>query len=108
MWLDCNTYTQITSVFNIQLLRKKCECTIWKWEWNVSVNPNSIVSTDFNSNHHMDLVTFNQGENTISILHGDQSGTFQTLVKYKVDTQPTALLAGDFNRDSKINIAAVN
>lgn len=74
---------------------------------------NGIVAVDLLSNGSLDLVTVAPG--TIAVLRGNGDGSFQTHVAYPGD-QPTcgidgglvggSIVAGDFNGDGKIDLAA--
>jgi hypothetical protein len=76
-------------------------------------NPWSIAVGDFNRDGHLDMVIANNGINaaggwlpgTISVLLGDGDGTFQTHVEYATGTGPSSIAVGDFNGDSKLDVA---
>jgi hypothetical protein len=68
---------------------------------------------DFNRDGHVDLVVANNGINvaggwlpgTVSVLLGNGDGTFQTHVDYATGTGPNSVAVGDFNGDSKLDVA---
>jgi hypothetical protein len=76
-------------------------------------NPWSIAVGDFNRDGHLDLVVANNGMNvaggwlpgTVSVLLGNGDGTFQTHVDYATGTGPSSIAVGDFNGDSRLDLA---
>jgi hypothetical protein len=51
------------------------------------------------------------GVSTVSVLHGNGDGTFQAPIDYLVGfhgTQPSSVIAGDFNGDGKLDLAVTN
>jgi len=77
-----------------------------------SYNPIFIAVGDFNGDGKQDLVIANGDSNTVSILLGNGNGTFQTDVSYRISSYsnpgPHSAAVGDFNGDSKTDIAVVN
>ena len=47
-------------------------------------------------------------DNDVSVLLGNGDGTFQNQVRYAVGTDPTAVVAGDFNGDGRTDLAVAN
>jgi hypothetical protein len=84
----------------------------------VGYAPNRIVTGDFNGDGRLDLATANYGSNDVSVLLGNGDGTFQAQARYSVATStynvaysgssPFALVAGDFNGDGRLDLAAVD
>ena len=70
--------------------------------------PSAVIAVDVNGDGHLDLVTSNSQDNTISVLLGNGDGTFQAATSSAVGKVPVALAAGDFNRDGKLDLAVVN
>ncbi|MGA8152313.1 MAG: FG-GAP-like repeat-containing protein [Terriglobales bacterium] len=87
----------------------------------VGTSPGNVVVADFNNDGKADLAVINQnqtnacynfgGAGTISILLGNGDGTFSAAATFCLaDSQETVgtapLVAGDFNGDGKIDLAA--
>lgn len=69
--------------------------------------PTSVVVGDFNGDGKLDLAVANFGGPSISILLGNGSGGFAAPVDLALTGQmnPTAVAAGDFNGDGKLDLA---
>ncbi len=77
--------------------------------YTVGSNPYFTASARLRGvNAPLDLVTANEGTNTISVLLGNGDGTFQTPVNYTVGSNPIALAIGDLNGDGKPDLAVAN
>ncbi|MBI1748137.1 MAG: VCBS repeat-containing protein [Acidobacteria bacterium] len=79
--------------------------------FNVGSVPTSIVVADFNGDGKLDLATSNIGSNNVSILLGDGSGGFSPPTQRRdvpVQGQAYGLVAGDFDKDGKIDLAVAN
>ena len=75
----------------------------------VGSDPYSIASAALRgTGHPLDLVTANEGSNTISVLLGNGNGTFQPPVNYTVGSEPIAVAIGDLNGDGVLDIAVAN
>lgn len=77
------------------------------------VAPQSVVAGDFNGDGKTDLAVANancgMGNGTVSVLLGNGDGTFQAAVNYPGTASCLIWLAlGDFNRDGRVDVAAVN
>ncbi len=73
----------------------------------VGSDVDAIVAADFNGDGRLDLALgiANDGANTVSVLLGNGDGTFQPQVTYAIASYPSAMVAGDFNRDGRIDLA---
>src|SRR6185369_2224239 len=70
--------------------------------------PCSIVAADFDGDGKMDLAVANFGSRNVSILLGNEGGTFQKAVNYDAGIARAASMAvGDFNDDGKLDIAVI-
>jgi hypothetical protein len=75
----------------------------------VGYSPNSIVAVDLNGDGRLDLAVTSQYDYTVSVLLGNGDGTFQPAMSFPTGgTFSTAIVAGDFNRDGKFDLALVN
>ncbi|MBZ5616670.1 MAG: FG-GAP-like repeat-containing protein [Acidobacteriia bacterium] len=77
----------------------------------VGSNPYSVAVGDFNQDGHPDLAVTNSDAGTsngVSVLLGNGDGTFQPHVDYATGTRPTSVVAADFNRDGKLDLAVTN
>jgi hypothetical protein len=63
------------------------------------------VAGDFNGDGIPDLVELNSDSMTITVLLGVGDGTFKSIAGPAITTYPTAIIAGDFNHDGKIDFA---
>lgn len=70
--------------------------------------PSAVVAADFNGDGAADLAVANAGDNTVSILLNNGSGSFSTGEVIQVPPSPVALVAGDFNGDGKEDLAVVS
>jgi hypothetical protein len=83
---------------------------------NLNVGPvavDSLVLGDFTGHGKLDIVTGNaapsfSGGPTLSVLAGNGDGTFQGARIVNVGEAGTALAAGDFRGDGKLDLAATN
>lgn len=67
-----------------------------------------LVSADFNGDKHPDLASVNYSAGTVSILLNQGNGTFGVYRDYAAGSNPTTLVAGDFNRDGANDIVVGN
>jgi FG-GAP-like repeat/FG-GAP repeat len=74
----------------------------------VGASPVAQAVGDFNGDGRADLVVANQGSNSVSVLIGNEDGTFAAKTDYAVGVTPIAVAVGDFNGDGKLDIATVN
>jgi hypothetical protein len=84
--------------------------------FNSSSQPSAIISADFNGDGKIDLLTTNLGNNyVLSVLFGVGNGTFGSPTIYMIPDgttgsylYPTSVTSGDFNGDSKPDLAMAN
>ena len=73
------------------------------------INATVLVAGDFNGDGRVDLAVAGNndaGAGVVSVLLGDGDGTFQPPVKYATGIDyATALVAGDFNGDGRVDLA---
>jgi hypothetical protein len=72
--------------------------------------PLSLAVGDFNADGNLDLAAANgfPPSNTVSILLGNDDGTFQPHVDYATGAGPESVVAADFNADGNIDLATAN
>ncbi len=76
----------------------------------VGSGPNAIAVGDFNNDGKIDLAVVNGSDNTVTLLLGNGNGTFTEASgsPYAVGNGPSAIVAADFNRDGKLDLAVAN
>jgi hypothetical protein len=77
-------------------------------DFAVGSAPFAVTAGDFNGDGIVDLVSVNQGDNTVSVLLGNLDGTFSPEATYPTGPAPTAVVAGDFNRDGNLDLAVTS
>ena len=92
--------------------------TLPRTDYDTGKGPVSVAIADFNKDGHPDLAVANQTDGTISILLGNGDGTFnaQTVISIPpvtttagtTNSNPSALVTGDFNDDGNIDIAVTD
>jgi FG-GAP-like repeat len=71
--------------------------------------PTSLTTGDFNHDGNLDVAVANTGDNTVSILLGNGSGSLTPLGSpIGVGRDPEAIRAGDFNGDGYSDLAVAN
>ena len=79
-------------------------------EYGTGLGPTEAVVGDFNFDGKLDLAVANYGPayraGSVSILLGNGDGTFQPHVDYRAGVNPVGVSVGDFNRDSKLDLAS--
>ncbi|MBL8215914.1 MAG: VCBS repeat-containing protein [Bryobacterales bacterium] len=70
----------------------------------------ALASGDWNGDGNTDLVAVNYSNGGVSVFRGNGNGTFTALSgsPYPTGTQPTAVIVGNLNGDSKIDLAITN
>jgi len=74
----------------------------------VGSNPYQVVVADFDGDSKLDLITSNNGSNSITIVPGNGDGTFLTPRSFNVGAMPWGLAVGDLNRDGQNDIVVAN
>jgi hypothetical protein len=70
----------------------------------VGVNPQAMVTADFNNDGHLDLATANGGDGALSILLGNGLGAFGAARQLAVGTYARSLAVADFNNDGNLDL----
>jgi len=76
--------------------------------FTAGAGPESVVTSDFNGDHKLDLAVPNPNSSNVSILIGNGDGTFKPSVDYSVGQAPIIAAAGDFNGDGKLDLVVAN
>jgi len=76
--------------------------------YSVGSGPTAVAVGNFNGDGYPDLAVTNGGDNTVSVLLGNNDGTFQSAVNSSVGNSPTALAVGNFNGDGYPDLAVAN
>ena len=82
-------------------------------EYLAGNTPVALVAGDFNGDGRLDLAVDDDGSaldpaGGVAVLLGNGDGTFQPPVTSLGVTNPSLILAGDFNGDGKLDLAATN
>ena len=67
-----------------------------------------VAVGDFNADRKLDIVEAECGSNSVHVLLGTGTGTFQTPANYHVGTCPVSVVVADFNRDGRPDLAVAN
>lgn len=75
--------------------------------------PWSVTPADFNTDGNIDLAVADFGSSSVSVLLGTGTGSFGTAINFAstiwtVPANPSSLISGDFNGDSKPDLAIAN
>ena len=70
-------------------------------------NPNSIAVGDYNNDNYLDVAVANSASNDISVLIGNNDGTFTRQITYCNNTCDSfsSIASGDFNKDGQLDLA---
>ncbi|MEY2916896.1 MAG: hypothetical protein RIS73_610, partial [Bacteroidota bacterium] len=82
-----------------------------KVDFTVGNNPISISASDLDNDGKIDVIVANSGSNTISVLRNTTTSgvlSFAPKIDYTVSNSPVCIITGDFDGDSKKDIAAVS
>ena len=73
----------------------------------VGANPVYVWGASLSNDNYFDVVSANAGGGSVSVLinNGDGTGTFETPVTYAACPDARALVFGDFNSDTRIDMA---
>jgi len=75
---------------------------------DVGESPVAVVAGDFNGDAKLDLAVANQTTNKVSVLLGNNDGSFGTRTEFDTGNGPISLVTGDFNGDGVLDLVVVN
>ncbi|MGA2179854.1 MAG: VCBS repeat-containing protein [Verrucomicrobiota bacterium] len=70
----------------------------------VGSNPYAVVAADVNGDGWVDLITANQGNNTLTVLTNNGTGVFGSNATLTVGSGPESLTAADINGDGRVDL----
>ncbi len=78
--------------------------------FNAGTRPSDVAVADFNGDTKLDLVVSNRNSDNVSILLGDGAGSFGAPTNFNLlgGTSPMGVAVGDFNGDTKLDLAVAN
>ena len=96
-----------SNVDYFQVVKNAYPVAYSKLDYVTDPTPQAVTTADFNGDRKLDLALAT-GNNSVSILLGNGTGTFQASVQYAVPGHPIAIVHGDFNGDGKQDIATAD
>jgi hypothetical protein len=76
--------------------------------YSAGTQPDTVLTADFNNDGRLDLMVANPSTSSVSVLLGNEGGTFQPAASYAAGTNPESIAVGDFDGDGKLDLAAAN
>ena len=78
--------------------------------FSAGTRPSDVAVADFNGDTKLDLVVSNRNSDNVSILLGDGAGSFGAPTNFNLlgGTSPMGVAVGDFNGDTKLDLAVAN
>src|SRR5208283_1774947 len=71
-------------------------------------NPYCVIAVDVTGNGRLDLITANQGANTLTVLTNNGSGVFGSNATLIVGNEPENVIAADVNGDGRPDLISAN
>jgi len=68
----------------------------------------TLQAVDLNGDGFIDLVTANDGSDSVSVLIGNGDGTFKSAMTYDGGIEPSSVRTGDLNGDGTIDLVVAN
>jgi hypothetical protein len=79
-----------------------------KTNFGVGKSPWYVLAADVDGDGRTDLITADNGDNTVSVLLKNQGGGFKTRVKFAVNAGPAWVAARDLNGDGLLDLVVAN
>lgn len=70
--------------------------------------PFVVAVGDLDNDTHLDLVSADQGRNTVTVFRGDGRGNFTNAGSFTVGSSPRSVAIGDFDGDSRADLVTAN
>jgi hypothetical protein len=97
----------ISNAVNFQVTKNGYTVSFGKTDYATDTTANDVTTTQFTTSGQMDLAVAT-GDNTVSILLGNGTGTFPTHVQYGVPGNPVAIAHGDFTGSGVQDLATAD
>jgi len=97
----------ISNTLYFQVVKAGYTVAYGKTDYATDTTANDITTTQFTNSGQMDLAVAT-GDNTVSILLGNGTGTFPTHVQYGVPGYPVAIAHGDFTGSGVQDLATAD
>ena len=68
----------------------------------------NMITSDLNHDGHEDVITPDYYPNDVTVLMGNGDGTFQAARSFPAGMHPSAVVAGDFNGDGRVDLAVAD
>jgi len=75
---------------------------------DVGESPDAIALADLNADGHLDIISADSVDDTVSVLLGAGDGTFAAPVSYAAGNDPMAIIATDLDGDGNPDLAIAN
>lgn len=110
-FVDADTYYQrgyINALLNIGHCTTNCGTIAAPTAFSAGTAPESIATADFNRDGRLDVVTANNGSDTISISTGNGDGTLAAPASRAAGSAPHAVAAADVSNDGRVDLIVVS
>jgi hypothetical protein len=83
-----------SNVADFQIIKNGYTVSWATWNYSTDVTPQDVTTAEFTTSGHLDLAVAT-GNNTVSVLLGNGTGSYPTKVQYAVPGNPVAITHGD-------------